>query len=81
MSSPYTLKSSHCIYSLNWHALQVKILREMRALIAPILHFYSKRRVHAHLDSFIRICNECNEETQHHIDEQTDEGVEVDPTE
>lgn len=53
----------------------------MRVLIAPFLPFYSKRRVHAYLDSFIRICNECNEEAQHHIDEQTDEGVEVDPTE
>lgn len=55
----------------------------MRVLIAPILHFYSKQRVrvHAYLDSFICICNEGDEETQHHIDEQTDEGVEVDPTE
>lgn len=81
MTSLYMLRSSPHIYSLNWHALQVKIQRETRALIAPILHFYSKRRVHAYLDSFIGICNERNEETEHHIDEQTDERVEVDPTE
>lgn len=75
------LKSSHHIYSLNWQALQVKTSREMRASIAPILHFYSKQRVPAYLDSFIGIRNERDEETEHHIDEQTDEGVEVDPTE
>lgn len=54
---------------------------EKRVSIAPILHFYSKQRFYAYLDSLICICNECNEETQHHIDEQTDEGVEVDSTE
>lgn len=53
----------------------------MRVLISPILHCYSRWTVCAYLDCFIRISNECNEETQHHIDEQTDEGVEVDPTE